>query len=51
MKTITIHTEEAEPKEGLFLVNPVWVHLDEKEVQEKLQIGEKVFKINFEEIK
>lgn len=43
MKHITIHTREQEPKEGLFLVNPKWIHLSEEEVQEKIKKGEKLF--------
>lgn len=51
MKHITINQDEQEDvKEGLFLVNPVWVHLDEKEISEKLDKGEKLFKVKVEEI-
>lgn len=48
MKTITIHEKEAEKCEGIFLVDPVWVHLDEKEIQEKMDKNQKIFKVNFE---
>ncbi len=53
IKKITIHREEAEQDlvEGIFLVNPQWTHLDEKEVQEKLEKGEKLFKVSFEDLK
>jgi len=53
MKQITINKKEIEEEnaEGIFLVNPTWIHLDEREVQEKLEKGEKLFKVNFEEIK
>jgi len=51
MKTLTIHNlEHEEINEGLFLVNPTWIHLDEKEISEKLKKGEKLFKIKVEEI-
>jgi hypothetical protein len=50
MKHITIHTNEVQPEEGVFLVNPTWIHLDEKEVQERMEKGEKLFKVKFEEI-
>lgn len=48
MKHITIHTNETESEEGIFLVNPTWIYLDEKEVQEKIEKGEKVFKVKVE---
>ena len=48
MRTLTIHTNEQEPKEGIFLVNPTWVHLDESEIKEKLDKGEKLFKVKVE---
>ena len=50
MKLITIHQEEQEPEEGLFLVNPTWIHLDEQEIKDKLEKGEKLFKVKVEEI-
>jgi Pyruvate/2-oxoacid:ferredoxin oxidoreductase gamma subunit len=50
-KQTTIHTNEQESEEGTFLVNPKWIHLDEKEIQEKLDNREKRFRVNFEEIK
>ena len=50
MKTLTIHTNEQCPEEGIFLVNPTWVHLDEKEIKDKLKKGEKLFKVKVEEI-
>jgi hypothetical protein len=39
IKQITINQEKEE------------IHLDEKEVQEKLEKGEKIFKVNFQEEK
>ena len=52
MRTITIHQNEQEtkPSEGIFLVNPTWIHLDEQEIKEKLDRGEKLFKVKVEEI-
>ncbi len=51
MKTLTINNNEQEAiKEGLFLVNPTWIHLDESEIQDKLDKGEKLFKVKVEEI-
>jgi hypothetical protein len=35
-------------KEGIFLVSPTWIHLDKKEVQEKLEKGERLFKVKVE---
>ena len=51
MKHITIYQTETSPSEGIFLINPTWIHLDEKETREKLEKGEKLFKVNVEEIK
>jgi len=48
MGKIIIREEEVLPKEGFYLVNPPWIHLDEKEVQEKIEKGEKLFKVNVE---
>lgn len=45
MKNITIRDKEEEPREGIFLVNPKWIHLDEQEIKEKLEKGEKLFKV------
>lgn len=50
MKHLTIHTKETDAEEGIFLVNPTWIYLDEKEVQEKIEKGEKLFKAKIEEI-
>ncbi|MCX6742323.1 MAG: hypothetical protein NTX24_04105 [Candidatus Pacearchaeota archaeon] len=50
MKHITINNTEQEPEEGIFLVNPTWIHLDEKEIQDKLEKGEKLFRVKIEEI-
>ncbi|MCX6742369.1 MAG: hypothetical protein NTX24_04335 [Candidatus Pacearchaeota archaeon] len=51
MKHITIHKEEQNNvEEGIFLVNPTWIHLDEKEIKDKLDKGEKLFKVKVEEI-
>jgi hypothetical protein len=51
MKHITIHKEEQDNlKEGLFLINPVWIHLDEREIKDKSAKGEKLFKVKVEEI-
>ena len=47
-KQITIHTNEVEVEEGIFLINPQWIHLDEKEIQEALKQGQKIFKVNFQ---
>ena len=51
MKTLTIHQNESFPSEGVYLVDPEWVHLDEKEAQEALDKNQKIFKVNFEEDK
>jgi len=48
MKHITVHTNEQEPKEGIFLVNPTWIHLDEYEIKERTERGEKLFKVEIE---
>jgi hypothetical protein len=47
LKQITIHAEQQEvgSAEGIFLVNPTWVHLDDKEVKERLERNEKLFKV------
>lgn len=50
MKTLNLSQTDQKTSEGLFLVNPTWIHLDEKEIQEKLSKGEKLFKIKVEEI-
>ena len=50
MKTLTIHNSETSSSEGIFLVNPTWIHLDEKEIKDKLKKGEKLFKVKVEEI-
>jgi hypothetical protein len=50
MKTLTIHNTETELEEGIFLVNPTWIHLDESEIKDKLQQGEKLFKVKVEQI-
>jgi len=50
MKTITISQTETSPSEGIFLVNPQWIHLDEKEIKEGLEQGERLFKVKVEEI-
>jgi len=50
MRTLTIHTNEQEQLEGIFLINPTWIHLDEKEIKEKLDKGENLFKVKVEEI-
>jgi hypothetical protein len=50
MKHLTISQTEASPSEGLFLVNPTWIHLDEQEIKDKLEKGEKLFKVKVEEI-
>jgi len=49
MRTITIHPTETELSEGIFLVNPQWMHLDESEIKDKLEKGEKLFKVKVEE--
>ncbi|MCX6741984.1 MAG: hypothetical protein NTX24_02290 [Candidatus Pacearchaeota archaeon] len=49
MKTLTISKTETSLEEGLFLVNPTWTHLDEQEIKEKLEKGEKLFKVKVEE--
>ena len=50
MCTLIIFPNETKPKEGIFLVNPTWVHLDGQEIKEKLKKGEKLFKVKVEEI-
>ncbi len=50
MRTLTIHPNETLPSEGIFLVNPTWIHLSEQEIQEKLEKGEKLFKVKVEEV-
>lgn len=50
MKNITISQNETSPSEGIFLVNPTWIHLDEQEIKDKLDKGEKLFKVKVEEI-
>lgn len=51
MKTLTTHNREQEDlSEGLFLINPTWIHLDESEIQEKLSKGDKLFKVKVEEL-
>jgi hypothetical protein len=50
MKRITIHPDDQEPEEGLFLVNPIWVHLDGQEIKDKSDKGEKLFKVKVEEV-
>ncbi|MCX6741952.1 MAG: hypothetical protein NTX24_02130 [Candidatus Pacearchaeota archaeon] len=51
MKHIIIHSDEQDNiEEGLFLVNPAWIHLDEQEINDKLEKGEKLFKVKVEEI-
>jgi hypothetical protein len=47
MRKIIIHEEEIEPKEGIYLVDPKWIHLDEREVCEAIQNNQKIFKVNF----
>lgn len=51
IKQIIISREETEQKNafGIFLIGPKWIHLDEKEIQERLDRGEKLFKVNFGE--
>jgi len=51
MKQITVHTNETEADEGIYLVDPKWIHLDEKEVKDALDKNQKIFKVNFEDIK
>ncbi len=50
MKTLTIQSNETSLSEGIFLVNPTWIHLDESEIKDKLEKGEKLFKVKVEEI-
>ncbi len=50
-KQIIIKNEEIELEEGVYLVDPMWIHLDEKEVQEVLDKNQQIFRVNFEEIK
>lgn len=50
MKALTIHPIEQQPSEGIFLANPTWIYLDEKEVKEKIEKGEKLFKVKVEQI-
>jgi hypothetical protein len=50
MRTLTLSQTEQKPSEGLFLVNPTWIHLDEQEISEKMEKGEKLFKVKVEEI-
>ncbi len=47
MKCIKIKNDKIDSKntEGIFLVNPQWIHLDEKEIKERLGRGEKLFKV------
>ena len=51
VKTLIIQTNEQEPEDGIFLVNPQWTHLDKKEIKEKIDSEEKLFKVNFEDAK
>jgi hypothetical protein len=48
MLTLTISQTDQEASEGLFLFNPTWIHLDESEIKEKLEKGEKLFKVKVE---
>ncbi len=48
--TPTISKTETSQSEGIFLVNPKWIHLDEKEIKEKLDKGQKLFKVKVEEV-
>ncbi len=50
MHPLTISQNETLPPEGIFLVNPTWIHLDEQEIQDKLEKGEKLFKVKVEEV-
>ncbi len=49
MKTLTISQNETSLSEGIFLVNPTWIHLDKQEIQDKLEKGENLFKVKVEE--
>jgi len=50
MHTVILSPTETSSTEGIFLVNSPWIHLDEKEIKEKLEKGEKLFKVKVEEI-
>ncbi len=50
MRTLTLSPIKASSSEGLFLVNPTWIHQEEKEIEDKLEKGEKLFKVKVEEI-
>jgi hypothetical protein len=50
MKQIRTHSNDICTKEGIFLINPTWIHLDEQEIKKKLEKGENLFRVKFEEI-
>ena len=50
MKQIIFNSEEKLPEEDIFLVNPIWDNLDEKEIRERLEKGEKLFKVKIPEV-
>jgi hypothetical protein len=50
MPLLIVHPDETSLSEGIFLVNPTWIHLDESEIKEKLEKGNKLFKVKVEEI-
>jgi hypothetical protein len=50
VKTSALGNNKTLLEEGLFLINPPWIHLDESEIQDKLSKGEKLFKVKVEEI-
>ena len=50
IKHITISKNEQEPSEGIFLVNPTWIHLDEQEIKDKLEKGEKLFEVKIKQL-
>lgn len=47
MKTNIINNNETCIKEGIFLINPQWVHLDENEIKEKLQHNQKILRVKY----
>jgi hypothetical protein len=49
MKKITIKEDKTGLSEGIFVVNPQWIHLDEKEIEDRLKKGEKLFKVSVDE--
>jgi hypothetical protein len=49
IRSMTLNIKKQENSEGIFLVNPEWIHLDEMEIKERLERGERLFRVNFGE--